>query len=87
MVVSDDNVSFGIFVQVVLLVDDCHWYFKQIGLWSQPVYVHQLQNLFYALTNEELEIYLGRFNNLAMMGPVDFFVKPIEKNHRIRELL
>lgn len=67
--------------------DDGYWYFKQIRLWSQPVYVHQLQNLFYALTNEELEIHLGRFNNLAMMGPVDFFVKPIEKNYRVRELL
>lgn len=67
--------------------DDGYWYFNQIRLRSQPVYVHQLQNLFYALTNEELEIHLGRFNNLAMMGPVDFFVKPIEKNYRVRELL
>jgi hypothetical protein len=48
--------------------------FEKIKLWSQPVYVHQLQNLYYALSNEELDIQLGRFANIAMMGPIDFFV-------------
>jgi hypothetical protein len=56
-------------------------------LWSQPVYVHQLQNLFYALTKEELNIQLGHFANIAMMGPIDFFVKPIEKDYRVGELM
>jgi hypothetical protein len=49
--------------------------------------LHQLQNLFYALTNEELDINLGKFKNVAMVGPIEFFVKPIEKNYRIRELM
>jgi hypothetical protein len=51
------------------------------------MYVHQLQNLFYALSNEELNVQLGRFENIAMMGPINFFVKPVEKNIRIRELI
>ena len=58
--------------------DSC-WYFEKIKLRSQPLYVHQLQNLFYALSNEELDIQLGHFENIALMGPIDFFVKPIEK--------
>ena len=66
---------------------DGNWYLEKIRLWSQPLYVHQLQNLFYALSNEELRIHLGRFENIAMMGPIDFFVKPIEKSYRFRELI
>jgi hypothetical protein len=49
------------------------------------MYVHQLQNLFYALTNEELDIRLGRFENMALMGPIDFFVKPLQKKYKARE--
>jgi hypothetical protein len=30
---------------------------------------------------------LGHFTNMAMMGPIDFFVKPIEKNYRTRVLM
>ena len=66
--------------------DSC-WYLEKMKLWSQPVYIHQLQNLYYALSKEELNIQLGRFANVAMMGPIDFFVKPIEKNYRTRELM
>lgn len=58
--------------------EDC-WYLDKIRLWAQPLYVHQLQNLVYALCNEELNIHLGRFENIAMMAPIHFFVKPIEK--------
>jgi hypothetical protein len=67
-------------------VDSC-WYLEKMKLWSQPVYVHQLQNLFYALSKQELKIQLGHFANVAMMGPIDFFVKPVEKKSRIRVLM
>jgi len=66
--------------------DSC-WYFQKIKLWAQPKFVHQLQNLFYALTHEELNIQLGHFPNSAMIGPIDFFVKSIEKNYRMREIM
>ena len=64
---------------------DNGWYLGRIKLLSQPLYLHQLQNLFYALSNEELNIDLGCFENSAMTGIVDFFVKPIEKQTRIME--
>lgn len=58
--------------------DSC-WYLEKIKLWSQPLYVHQLQNLFYALSGEELNIRLGRFKNIAPLEPIDFFIKSVEK--------
>lgn len=66
--------------------DRC-WYLENIKLWSQPIFVHQLQNLYYALSSKELNIQLERFANVAMMGPIDFFVKPIERNRRTRVLM
>jgi hypothetical protein len=66
---------------------DSSWYLEKVKLWSQPAYIHQLQNLFYALCNKELDIQLGNFKNMALMGPIDFFVKPVQKNTRIRELM
>ena len=54
--------------------DNC-WYLEKIKLWSQPMYLHQLQNLFYALSNEELNVQLENFENIALMGPIDFFLK------------
>jgi len=66
---------------------DSSWYLQKMKLWSQPIYVHQLQNLFHALSNEELDIHLGNFPNAPMMGPIEFFVMPVEKNYRIRELM
>jgi hypothetical protein len=45
-----------------------------------------LQNLFYALSGEELNIQLGHFKNTVLGGPIDFFVKPVQKNYRIKEL-
>ena len=56
--------------------DNC-WYLDRIKLWSQPFYLHQLQNLFYALSNEELDVQLERFENIAMIGPVKLFVNVI----------
>lgn len=58
--------------------DRC-WYLEKIKLWSQPLYVHQLQNLFFALCNEELPIQLGDFKNTALMEPIDFFIKAVKK--------
>lgn len=65
--------------------NDNSWYLRKIKLLSQPVYVHQLQNLFYALSNEELNIHLGCFENTTMTGTIDFFIKPIEKETRTIE--
>jgi hypothetical protein len=66
--------------------DNC-WYLQKIKLLSQPRYLHQLQNLFYALTNEELTVHLEEFKNFAMMGPIDFFVTTPKKNIRSRQLM
>jgi hypothetical protein len=66
--------------------DNC-WYLEKVKLWSQPIYVHQLQNLFYALSKEELNIEFGHFPNMAMVGPIDFFVKPNERSYRTRVLM
>ena len=65
--------------------DQC-WYLEKIKLWSQPLYVHQLQNLFYALSNEELDIQLGEFKNIVLAGPIDFFIKTDKKDYRLKEL-
>lgn len=66
--------------------DSC-WYLEKIKLRAQPLFVHQLQNLFYALSNEELNIQLGHFENGDMLGPINFFVKPDAQNYRVRDLL
>lgn len=66
--------------------DKC-WYLKDVKICSQPQYLHQLQNLFYALSNIELNIQLGNYENISMIGPIDFFVKPLKKNSLTRELL
>jgi hypothetical protein len=58
--------------------DGC-WYLEKNKLWSQPLYIHQLQNLFYALCGEELNIQLGHFKNIALVEPIDFFIKAIGK--------
>ena len=55
---------------------DESWYFEKSRLAAQPVYLHQLQNLYYALSHEELNIHLDRFQNVDIMGPVEYFLKP-----------
>src|SRR6185369_10850851 len=65
---------------------DRGWYLEKVKLWSPPMFLHQLQNLFYALSNEELNIQLGLFKNVALAEPIDFFIKPTEKNYQISEL-
>jgi hypothetical protein len=59
---------------------DKYWYFRDIKLPSQPEYLHHLQNLVFALTNQELTIKLGFFENLPMVGPIQFLIKPLQKN-------
>lgn len=49
--------------------DDYCWYFEKTKLLSQPVYLHQLQNLFYALSNEELNVHLRKFENITIIAP------------------
>lgn len=49
------------------------WYLGNLELPAQPAYVHQLQNLYYALTGQELRIDLARFENLAIEHPVHYF--------------
>ena len=66
--------------------DKC-WYLGKIKLLSQPLYLHQLQNLFYALSNQELKIYLEHFENTDITGPIVFFVKPVEKSQRVSVIL
>ncbi|HUC80365.1 MAG TPA: hypothetical protein VMR70_05580 [Flavisolibacter sp.] len=63
------------------------WYFKDTKLRSQPIYLHQLQNLVYALSGEELVIKLGFFENLSVVGPINFFVKPLQANKPGMQLL
>jgi hypothetical protein len=49
------------------------WYLRTEKIPVQPVYLHQLQNLFYALTYKELNVQLGFFENLTTVGPVNFY--------------
>jgi hypothetical protein len=66
--------------------DKC-WYLEGRKLWTPPAYLHQLQNLYYALTNKEMVIQLGFFENISMIGPINFFVKPLNKYSLVREIL
>ena len=67
--------------------EDKNWYFKNNLLPGQPVYLHQLQNLVYALTHQELDVQLGFFENAAIIGPIDFFIKPLKKSVPGNQLL
>jgi hypothetical protein len=63
------------------------WYLGDMKIPAQPIYLHQLQNLFYALSKQELNIQLGHFENIAVAEPVDFFIKPLHKSSVIRGVL
>lgn len=58
--------------------DKC-WYLQNTRLWAQPVYLHQLQNLYHALSHQELPVRLGQFENIVTAEPVNFFVKPLSE--------
>lgn len=62
------------------------WYFGDFKIPAQPLYVHQLQNLYYALTNQELVVHLGFYRNLPLFGPIDFFT-PMKNKGLNPELL
>jgi len=66
---------------------DQSWYLKEMKIWAQPVHLHQLQNLYHALSHRELNIHLGHFENISIISPIDFFIKPLLKESRIRPLL
>ena len=52
------------------------WYLWGKKIPAQPVYLHQLQNFYYALSAEELKISLGKFTNIGVQGPVTYFSQP-----------
>jgi hypothetical protein len=62
------------------------WYLNDHRIPAQPIYVHQLQNLYYVLTGQELDIDLGLYKNLPLFGPIEFFA-PKEPKELIRDLL
>lgn len=55
------------------------WYFRDARIPAGPLYLHQLQNLFYALSHKELSIELDKFENTLMAGPIEFFIKPLSR--------
>ena len=63
------------------------WYLREMRLPVQPLYLHQLQNIVYALLGEDLPVSLGAFKNSNSVGPIDFFVNPLRKKSVTRELL
>lgn len=66
---------------------DASWYFRDTKIPAQPVYLHQLQNLVYALSNQELPVRLDDFENMDIVGPVEFFIDPLRKRSVTRQLL
>src|SRR5688500_12282328 len=54
------------------------WYLRNVKIPAQPVYLHQLQNLYYALTKKELNVQLGSFENIDSVGPINFFNKAVQ---------
>ena len=43
------------------------WYLKDVQIPVQPLYLHQLQNLVYALSKQELTVQLDHFENLPIV--------------------
>jgi hypothetical protein len=48
------------------------WYLNGLKLPFAPVYVHQLQNLYYALTGKELVVNLLPYQNTDLIQPIRF---------------
>ena len=63
------------------------WYLNEYFLKAQPLYLHQIQNLYYTLTGKELKVVLKPFENIDLIQPVKFFIKPLDKTTYIRPLL
>lgn len=62
------------------------WYIGGFKIPAQPLYVHQVQNLYYALTGQELKVNLGFFTNRPLFGPITFF-NFIQRENTNEELL
>lgn len=62
------------------------WYINDFKIPAQPLFVHQLQNLYYALTGQELTMNLGFYTNLPLFGPITFF-NTIQQEDKNEELL
>jgi len=62
------------------------WFLRGVKIPAPTLYLHQLQNLFYALTKHELNIQLGNFENIAMVEPIDFFIKPLSRTQMLKVL-
>ena len=63
------------------------WYLRDVKIPAQPIYLHQLQNLYYALTGKELYVQLGFFENVSNIGPINFFNKPLIGTTKNKPLL
>ncbi|NTS42680.1 hypothetical protein HRG84_17405 [Flavisolibacter sp. BT320] len=63
------------------------WYLRDVKIPAQPLYLHQLQNLFHALTQKELNVQLGFFENTENVGPINFFDKPLQTSVAKKPLL
>src|SRR5947209_3687893 len=63
------------------------WYLNDMRLPAQPRHLHQLQNLYYALTGEELLVSLEAFENINVVGPINFFITQPQKSLSIHGLL
>ncbi|MEI6950883.1 hypothetical protein V9K67_27135, partial [Paraflavisolibacter sp. H34] len=64
--------------QVLRYNQDGGWFLNDCKLPLQPVYVHQLQNLYYALTGQELVIELSPYRNMDILLPVRRFFDPLK---------
>lgn len=64
----------------VLKYENRTWYVNDFRVPAQPLYVHQLQNLWYALTGQELVVNLGLYRNLPLFGPITFFNRKRKEN-------
>jgi hypothetical protein len=63
------------------------WYLRGVKIPAQPIYLHQLQNLYHALTHKELNVQLGFFENVDIVGPINFFNKPLQGTGTRKSLL
>jgi hypothetical protein len=54
------------------------WHVQAFKLPFQPRYLHQLQNLFYALTGQELTVELTPYLNSDIILPVHHFYDPLK---------
>jgi hypothetical protein len=66
---------------------DNKWYLNEMQLPAQPRHLHQLQNLYHALTGDELLVNLEAFKNINAVGPINYFIKQPQKSLSIHGIL